>query len=243
MAWLVHRMVSFAVCAGLFLIFFAGSWTDIFRSGPELAERAYTAEKYEKALELYQEAQTRNPDSDTLAYNLGNTLYKLGRFDEAAGQFGKILEKESPALTPSTVYNTGNTLFQMGRQTQNQEFLKQALEAYKQSIFLDPDDEDPKYNYELTRRLLKEQQQQQQQQNQQNQEDKKKDDRQQQSQQNQEKKKEDEQQQQQAQQQPAKMTKEEAERILNALMRMEKEMQQKEKDKKRATTRSRGPDW
>ncbi len=242
MAWLVHRMVSFAVCAGLFLIFFAGSWTDIFRSGPELAERAYTAEKYEKALELYQEAQTRNPDSDTLAYNLGNTLYKLGRFDEAAGQFGKILEKESPALTPRAVYNTGNTLFQMGRQTQNQEFLKQALEAYKQSIFLDPDDEDPKYNYELTRRLLKEQQQQQQ--NQQNQEDKKKDDRQQQSQQNQEKKKEDEQQkQQQAQQQPAKMTKEEAERILNALMRMEKEMQQKEKDTKRATTRSRGPDW
>lgn len=242
MAWLVHRMVSFAVCAGLFLIFFAGSWTDIFRSGPELAERAYTAEKYEKALELYQEAQTRNPDSDTLAYNLGNTLYKLGRFDEAAGQFGKILEKESPALTPRAVYNTGNTLFQMGRQTQSQEFLKQALEAYKQSIFLDPDDEDPKYNYELTRRLLKEQQQQQQQ-SQQNQEDKKKDDRQQQSQQNQEKKKEDEQQKQQAQQQPAKMTKEEAERILNALMRMEKEMQQKEKDKKRATTRSRGPDW
>jgi len=235
-------MVSFAVCAGLFLIFFAGSWTDIFRSGPELAERAYTAEKYEKALELYQEAQTRNPDSDTLAYNLGNTLYKLGRFDEAAGQFGKILEKESPALTPRAVYNTGNTLFQMGRQTQSQEFLKQALEAYKQSIFLDPDDEDPKYNYELTRRLLKEQQQQQQ--NQQNQEDKKKDDRQQQSQQNQERKKEDEQQQQQqAQQQPAKMTKEEAERIRNALMRMEKEMQQKEKDKKRATTRSRGPDW
>lgn len=247
MAWLVRRMVSFAVCAGLFLIFFAGSWTDIFRSGPELAERAYTAEKYEKALELYQEAQTRNPDSDTLAYNLGNTLYKLGRFDEAAGQFGKILEKESPALTPRAVYNTGNTLFQMGRQTQSQEFLKQALEAYKQSIFLDPDDEDPKYNYELTGRLLKEQQQQQQQQqNQQNQEDKKKDDRQQQSPQNQERKKEDEQQQQeqqQAQQQPAKMTKEEAERILNALMRMEKEMQQKEKDKKRATTRSRGPDW
>jgi len=256
MAWLVHRLISLAVCAGFFLIFFAGSWSDIFRSVPEQAERAYTAEKYEKALELYQEAQTRNPDSDTLAYNLGNTLYKLGRFEDAGGQFGKILEKESPALTPRAVYNMGNTLFQMGRQTQNQEFLKQALEAYKHSIVLDPDDEDPKYNYELTRRLLKEQQQQQQN-NRQSREDKKENKQQQnqqnQQQQDQEKKKENEQQvsqqqqkqleQQQAQQQPAKMSKEEAERILNALMRMEKEMQQKEKDKKRAATRSRGPDW
>ena len=259
MARLVHRMISLALCAGLFLIFFAGSWTDIFRSVPEQAEGAYTEDKYEKALELYQEAQTRNPDSDTLAYNLGNTLYKLGRFDEAAGQYGKILEKESPALTPRAVYNMGNTLFQMGRQAQNQEFLKQALEAYKQSVVLDPDDEDSKYNYELTRRLIKEQQQQQQ--NQQNQEDQKKDDEQQnQQQQNQQQKEQKEkqenkqqdnqqqqqkqqQEEQQAQQQPVKMTKEEAERILDALMQMEKEMQQKEKDKKRAVARSRGPDW
>ena len=260
MARLVHRIISLVVCAGLFLVFFAGSWTDIFRSVPEQAERAYTEDKYEKALELYQEAQTRNPDSDTLAYNLGNTLYKLGRFDEAAGQYGKILEKDSPALTPRAVYNMGNTLFQMGRQAQNQEFLKQALEAYKQSVVLDPNDEDPKYNYELTRHLIKEQeQQQQQQQNQQKQQDQKKDDKQQ-SQQNQRQKEQKEkqenkqqdnqqqqqkqqQEQQQVQQQPVKMTKEEAERILDALMQMEKEMQQKEKDKKRAAARSRGPDW
>ena len=256
---IVHRMISLTLCAGLFLTFFAGSWTDIFRSVPEQAGKAYTEDKFEKALELYQEAQTRNPDSDTLAYNLGNTLYKLGRFDEAAGQYGKILEKESPALTPRAVYNMGNTLFQMGRQNQNQEFLKQALEAYKQSVVLDPDDEDPKYNYELTRRLIKEQEQKQQQQNQQDQQDQKKDDKQQQQQQNQQQKEqkekqENEQQQQkqeqkqqqeeqQAQQQPVKMTKEEAERILDALMQMEKEMQQKEKEKKRAAARSRGPDW
>jgi len=255
MTWLVRRIISLAICAGLFLVFFAGSWTDIFRSVPEKAERAYKEDKYEKALELYQEAQTRNPDSDTLAYNLGNTLYKLGRFDEAAGQYGKILEKENPALTPRAVYNMGNTLFQMGRQTQNQKFLKQALEAYKHSIVADPDDEDPKYNYELTKRLIQEQQQKQQQQGQQ---DQKKDDKQQQGQQNQqqqdqEKKQENRKQQQkqqqnqqeqhQAQQQPAKMSKEEAERLLDALLRMEKEMQRKEKDKMRAATRSRGPDW
>ena len=257
MARSVRRLVSLALCAGLFLVFFAGSWTDIFRSVPEQAERAYTAEQYEKALELYQEAQTGNPESDTLAYNLGNTLYKLGRFEETAGQYGKILDKESPALTPRALYNMGNTLFQMGSQAQNQEYLKQALEAYKQSIVHAPEDEDSKYNYELTRRLLKEQQQQkQQQQQQQDGEDQKKDDKQQQdkqqqAQQDQEKKKENQQQQQQqekeqqqqVQQQPAKMSKEEAERILNALMQMEKEMQQKEKDKKKAVARSRGPDW
>ena len=254
--------------SGLLFNGIAGGWTDIFRSQPERAEQAYKAKQYDKALELYQEAQTQNPDSDTLAYNLGNTLFQLGRYDEAARQYNRILEKQTPSLAPRSIYNMGNTLFEMGRKTENQQQLSQALEAYKKSITLDPKDEDPKYNYELTRRLIKEQEQkQQQQQQQQNKQDQ---DKQQQPQQQQNQEKQDQQkknqeqrkqgkmnQQQQQQQaqpqeqkdkppqppQPNRMSKEEAERILNALMQMEKDMQQKEKDKKTAVQGGRGPDW
>jgi len=256
---LFNKKLNPALCVVFFLLFFAGTWKDIFRSVPEQAEQAYKAGKYEKALQLYQEAQTRNPDSDTLAYNLGNTLYKLGRYQEAAAVFAKILEKNNPALAANSVYNMGNTLFEMGKQTQDQQMFRQALEAFKQSIMLDSKDEDAKYNYELVKRLLKEQQkmqqpsqdqkkdkqeQKQQRGNQQNKEKEKK----QQQQQKQSKEQQRKQQPQQAQPPQApetkgRMSKEEARRLLDALLLMEKQAKQKEKEKKAATQRGRGPDW
>ena len=263
---IAFRVKSFAAVLGLFLLFFAGSWTDVFRSLPERAEREYTAKNFNNALELYQEAQTRNPDSDTLAYNLGNTLYKLDRFDDAAKQYGRIIEKKNPAIEPKAIYNMGNTLFQMGRSAQNQQYLQQALDAYKKSIVLSPEDEDSKYNYELTRKLIQDQQQppqqqppqddgkqdknQQQQSNQgdqdKDQQQKKEQARQQQkqnSQQNQQQPQEQAQQQEQQQAKPGEMTEEEANRLLDALLLMEKQMQQDEKEKKGTPSHSRGPDW
>jgi Ca-activated chloride channel homolog len=244
----------------LFMLSFAGSWADFLRSRPEQAQNAYRKGDFQKALELYQDAATRNPDSDTLAYNLSNAQYSLGQFKEAAGQYAKIAEKDKPELSGRSLYNLGNSLFQMGKAGGDQKMLEQALEAYRTSIRKDPEDEDSKYNYELTRRLIQKQQQQQQQQNQDNKDQQKKDqekkDQQQQQNQDQQKKQEEkkqqeqpqaeqqdkQQQQQQPQPQPGQMSKEEAERILNALMQMEKDMQEKEK-KAAVQKRVKGPDW
>jgi Ca-activated chloride channel homolog len=270
-----RRLLSLALCTAIFSLFCAASWKDVFRSLPEEAEQAYGQEAYEQALKLYQEAQTRNPDSDTLAYNLGNTLYQLGRYQDAAGQFGRILENDSTKLSSRTIYNMGNSLFEMGRAGGDQQMLNQALEAFKHSIINDPSDEDSKYNYELTHRLIQQQEQQQNQQ-QQNDDDKKKDDQQQQDQQqqqqdqdqeqnqeqqdkqqqNEEQQKEQEnkpdqqqqqeqeqEQQQQPQPQPGEMSEEEAEKILQALMQMEKDAQEKEQKQKVPTVGSKGRDW
>lgn len=246
--------------AALFMLSFAGSWTDFLRSRPEQAQNAYKKGDYKKALELYQDAATRNPDSDTLAYNLGNTQYSLGQYKEAAGQYARIVEKNKPVLSGQALYNMGNSLFQIGKTGGDQKMLEQALEAYRTSIRQNPADEDSKYNYELTSRLIRKQQQQQQQQNQDNKDQQKKDEEkkdQQQQQQNQdqqkkqeekkqqeqpEAEKQEQQEQQQQQQQPGQMSKEEAERILNALMQMEKDMQEKEK-KAAVQKRVKGPDW
>ena len=208
-------------------------------------------------MDLYQEAATRNPDSDTLAYNLGNTLYSLGRYDEAAKQYGRILEKDKPALTSRSLYNMGNSLFRMGRQSNNQQMLQQSLNAYKNSIVKNPEDEDSKYNYELVKKYIKEEEQQQQQ-NQDNQEKQENKDQQQQQQQpqnqdNQDKKKQQQQQQQQQKEQtaeeprqeqlqPGQMSQEEAERILEVMQRKEQELKENEQ-KAVARKRSRGPDW
>ena len=83
----LRQMAALPLCAMLVALLCGAGWQDSFRSLPEKAERNYKAENFEQALQMYQEAQTRNPDSDTLAYNMGNTLYQLGRYDEAAAQF------------------------------------------------------------------------------------------------------------------------------------------------------------
>jgi Ca-activated chloride channel homolog len=283
-----RRFVVLALCTAVFMLFCAASWKDVFRSLPEEAAQAYGQEDFEQALKLYQEAQTHNPDSDTLAYNLGNTLYKLGRFQDAAGQFGRILESDSTELWPRTIdrnlksdstelssrtiYNMGNSLFEMGKAEGDQQKLNQALEAFKQLIINDPSDEDSKYNYEQTHRLIQqqEQQQNQQQQNDDNKEknDQQQDDQQQQQNQDQQQEKqqqpdpdqqkeqenksdqqqqqqeqEQQQQQQQPQPQPGEMSEEEAEKILQALMQMEKDAQEKEQKQKVPATGSKGRDW
>ena len=252
------KILRLMLCAAVFAIFFAGRWSDMVRSLPEQAEQAYEQKDYQKALELYQEAQTHNPDSDTLAYNLGNTMYRLGRYQEAGKLYNRILENKNPVLSADSYYNMGNTLYQMGRATDDQQNYSQAVEAFKQAVRLDPEDRDAKYNYEMVKQLLKEQQQQQQQNqdNQDQQDQEKKQDRQQQKQddkqQQQDRNRKDQEQQQQQQQEqtreqqprpkPGQMSKEEAERILEALAQMEKNEQEKKKEKKVPANR-RGPDW
>ncbi|MFC1544674.1 tetratricopeptide repeat protein [Gemmatimonadota bacterium] len=262
---IARRFAVIAACATLFVMFCAANWRDVLRGLPEKAEQAYMQEDYERALQLYQEAQARNPDSDTLTYNLGNTLYKLGRYQDAAGQFGRILEKDSVAIAPQAIYNMGNSLFKMGQETQNQEFLNNALDAFKHSIIRDPSNEDSKYNYELTRRLIQQQEQQQNQDKQdkdkdqdqdqnkdQNQEGKdQQQDEQQQEQKDQQDKQEQQSQQQPAQQQqqeeqqpkPGEMSEQEAEKILQALIQMEKEAREQQDKKKQPATGAKGPDW
>ncbi|MBW7995285.1 MAG: tetratricopeptide repeat protein [Candidatus Glassbacteria bacterium] len=256
----IRRMAALPVCAGLFMLFCAAGWQDMLRGLPEKAEREYRQENYEQALQLYQEAQTRNPDSDTLAYNLGNTLYQLGRYQDAAGQFGRILQQDSTSLSPRAIYNMGNSLFKMGQESGNQEFLSKALEAFKQSIISDPADEDAKYNFELTKRLIQQQEQQQQQDRQDKDENRDQQDQQQNQQdKQQDRQQQDPQQQQQEQQQPrqqagedrqeqqpppGEMSEEEAEKILQALMQMEQEArEEQEKKKKSQATGSKGRDW
>ena len=254
----ISKILRLLLCAALFGIFFAGRWSDLVRSVPEQAQEAYKRKDYQRALELYQEAQTRDPDSDTLAYNLGNTMYRLDRYEEARKLYDRILENKNPVLSADSYYNMGNTLYRMGRRTDDQQSFSQALEAYKHSIMLDPGDRDAKYNYEMVRRLLKEQQQQQQNQDKQDQQDQDKKSDQQQQQDDQQQNREQQQQEQQQQQQqsrqeqtreqqqpelkPGQMSKEEAERILEALVQMEKNEQKKKKEKKVPANR-RGPDW
>ena len=145
---------------------------------------------------------------------------------------------KSPEERAATYYNAGNSLYQSNK-------YQEAVDAYKQSLRLNPNDEDTRYNLQMARAKLT-QQQQQKQQNKDQKQDQKKDQQKQNQQQNQQQdQKQDQQQNQKRDQQQQKqdeakqdqtrrqlqkknqMPKQEADRILDAMRNNENDVQKK----------------
>lgn len=205
----------------------------------------YTQEQYEDAILAYREGLASMGDAGPgavhsgLLNNLGAALYQTGDMEQAGIAFSSAA---AMALAPEDLvrasYNAGNAAFQA-------EQLEQSLEHYRRALLNDPSNEDAKFNYEFAKRQLQEQQQDQQQQDQQdeNQENQENQDQQdqegeqdeenqdqqdQQQQQNNQDQGEQEQDQRQQEQQeredPTQLSKEEAQRILQALENEEEQL-------------------
>lgn len=212
---------------------------------------------FKTALEQYHVAETDIPNSPELNYNMGLALYDQGSYEEATDRFNKALESQSSGLTASAYYGLGNTKFK------SQDYAG-AVENYKKSLELNPEDMDAKYNLELARKMLKEnakKQNQDQQQQQQQQQDQQQQEQQQPKPDEQGQDKQDQQQQQQGQGEDQKppqdstqtsqqmqqtdqkpMSKEDAERILNAFKDDERDVQKKIKRSK-SNSSYFGKDW
>ncbi len=201
----------------------------------------YKAEKFAEAANTFreglQEADTETPGATTsgLYNNFAAALHKEGKFKEAAEAFTHALRTaDSDEDRSRAAFNAGNNAFQ------NQD-IQSALDYYRQSLLANPENEEARYNYEFVQRQM--QQQQQQQQGQQNQQQQPNNDgqenQQQEPQENQEEQDPDQQQDQpqpdepdngeQQQeppppQDPSQMSKEQAERILEAMQTDEKEL-------------------
>lgn len=127
------------------------------RSSIRSGNRAYEAQDYAGSEEKYRAALEKQPASYEAAFNLGDALYKQGRYEESLQVFDSL--SKSPLLTAeqmSKVYhNMGNALFA-------QQKLQEAAESYKQSLRARPDDLETKYNLAYVQKLLEDQQQNQQ---------------------------------------------------------------------------------
>jgi len=203
--------------------------------------RAYKDNKFTDAEVDYRKALEKNKDLHEGTFNLGDALYKQDRFDEAAEQYRAAAEKNLDNVSKAkTLYNFGNALLK-GKK------LPESIGAYEQSLKLSPNDEDTKYNLEYAKALLKQQQQQQNQKQKQKQDKDQQKNKQQQNQQ-QEQNKQDQQkqkqqeQQKQAQQKKQQISKQDAERILEALKNDEKNVEKKLQKKVPARVRIE-KDW
>ncbi len=169
-------------------------------------------------------------------YNLGNTLYKQNRYEEALAHYRSALKDAKEDYQKSQAYhNLGNAYFR----TQQ---LDKSIEAYKNALRINSNDSETKINLALAQKLKKQQEQKQQQQN----KDQNKDQNQNQNQQNQQNQQQQQQNQQQQNQQqqsqnqqnqqqqnpqqaqaPKNLNRKEAENLLNIMEQEERKVQGK----------------
>ncbi|MGE0560503.1 MAG: tetratricopeptide repeat protein [Flavobacteriales bacterium] len=114
----------------------------------------YEKEDFVGAEENYLKALEKNNQSAKAEFNLGDAYYKQKKFAEAAQQFQKIAEKSTDKEIKANAYhNLGNSLLQA-------EKYQESVNAYKQSLKINPADNETRYNLAYAKKMLQQQQEQ-----------------------------------------------------------------------------------
>lgn len=114
------------------------------------AEEAMEENDLATAEAYYRQAIAKDPSNAAARYNLGNIYYNneiTGEAVERHTQSAKVAEEKS--LKHDSFHNQGNSFMK-------QKKYKEAVEAYKNSLRNNPDDEETRYNYALAKKLLEE---------------------------------------------------------------------------------------
>ena len=202
------------------------------REGNDLFDK----QDFEKAEVEYRKAADKKENSFEAAFNTADALYKQKKYEEALKQFSQLAAGEKDKQRLGELYhNIGNTLLAM-------EKTDESIEAYKESLRNNPTSEATKYNLEFARHKKQQDQQQNQDKNQDKNQDQNQDQQDQKNQDKQDQHKQDQQnqdkgqnqqdmqkqpQQPKEQEQPGKISKEAAQRLLEALQHDEKQVQEK----------------
>jgi Ca-activated chloride channel homolog len=102
---------------------------------------------YDDALKKYDDALVDAPHSSVLHFNAGDAAYQKGDLVRAQKEFTEAAQSAIPVLKAASHYNRGNALF-------HQEKWADAIEAYKESLRVNPNDQDAKYNLGVALRAL-----------------------------------------------------------------------------------------
>ncbi len=112
--------------------------------------RLYEEGRFEEAHEKYLEALRENPELAVIRFNDGNALYKKEDYERAAQAYGRVLESEDSALAASAWYNLSNALYRDAQ-------LESSLNAYKEALRREPNNQDAKHNLERVLERLQQQ--------------------------------------------------------------------------------------
>ncbi|MBQ7415111.1 MAG: VWA domain-containing protein [Prevotella sp.] len=219
----IHLFSRKKVAIILLLLMAVGAQAQSDRDYIRQGNKLFRAGKFAEAEVDYRKAIEKNAKNPQAAYNLGNALLAQKKDSAAIVQYQQAAKLETNQKRRSYAYHN------IGVICQGHQMYGEAIEAYKEALRNNPNDDETRYNLELCKRQQKQQQQNQQnQQQKQNKDNKDKQDKNK-DQNEQDQQKQQDKKQQQEQQKPQ-MSKENAEQLLNAAMQEEKNTQQRIKN-------------
>ena len=172
--------------------------------------------KFNNAEKEYRKALEKKPNDPKWDFNLADALYKQMRFEEATEKFGELTDKmETPEEKARALHNKGNSQLM-------QQKIDESIESYKEALRLNPNDMETKYNLAYAQNLKKQQQNQDQNKDKNDQDQENKD-----QQQNQENQNKNQDNNNNNNQQQNKISRENAEQLLQALQNDERDIQNK----------------
>ena len=127
------KSVLLLMIAGCFVALSATAQQErkFIREGNELFQKM----DLEKAEVEYRKAADQNSDSFEAAFNMADALYKQEKYDEALAQFSRLAQQETDKERLGAIYhNIGNTLLAMEKTQESIEAYKESLRNRPSSV-------------------------------------------------------------------------------------------------------------
>lgn len=124
---------------------FAQDWRDTL----ELARTAYKSKDYEKALGFYEKAQKSAPQGVDFSDEMGQSAYKAEKYDVAEQIYQQNQANKSSSKEQADNYHN------LGNSRMRQKNYEGAVEAYKDALRRNPNDEETRYNLSEAMRKIK----------------------------------------------------------------------------------------
>lgn len=117
---------------------------------------------YDRAVEYYQKASVKAPESPVISFNMGDAYFRMEDFGKAREYFEEAaLRTKDLSLEARAWYNLGNTAFREAERQLDSD-LEKALKLYEESVNYyetalekDPELYDAAHNIEITRLIIK----------------------------------------------------------------------------------------
>ena len=109
----------------------------------------FAAKKYADAEAEYRISQSKLKKNAVAAYNMGNSIYRQNQVAESKSAFLKAIENSNDRTQKHQAFHN------LGHAFMKEKDYSQAVEAYKNALRNNPEDEETRYNYALAKKMLK----------------------------------------------------------------------------------------
>ncbi len=111
------------------------------------AEKLYSQEEYEKALDVFEEFVEKQPDLYEARINIGNCYIKLKQYDKAIEEFKFVIEKLEEEKSDLKGNDTASSVYaSLGELYMDRNDFEKAKEYFEKSIDIDPSNHALSYN-------------------------------------------------------------------------------------------------